>query len=78
MTTTEMKVIRVFEDVTGGEEVTPKSILDVDLELDSLDCVEAIIKIEDVFDIELIDDDCEKCKTVEDFIKLVEKESSEY
>lgn len=41
-----------------------------ELGMDSLDVVEVAIKIENEFDIKLMDDDLEGCKTVQDIINL--------
>lgn len=43
-----------------------------DLGFDSLDCVEFLINLEELYSIEISDEQAESCDTVEDFIKLVE------
>lgn len=47
-----------------------KNLFD-DLGFDSLDCVELIMDLEDKFDIEIRDDEAEKCQTVNDVINVV-------
>ena len=44
-----------------------------ELGADSLDVVELIMAYEDAFDIEIHDEDAEKCKTVGEAIALIEK-----
>lgn len=56
----------------GNHKVTPESRFVEDLGFDSLDSVEFAMAIEDEFAIYLDDDDCEKCATVGDAIRLVE------
>lgn len=45
-----------------------------DLDVDSLDCVEIIIGIENEFDIRLNDDEALKCTTVDDVYDLITAE----
>ena len=47
-------------------DVNPSKTLAGDLDLDSLDCVEIVIEIEDQFDLSIPDEDGEKWKTVKD------------
>ena len=49
----------------------------VKLGLDSLDMIELAGDLEFIFDISLIDDELEKCKTVDDLIELLIKEIGE-
>ncbi len=54
------------------EDVVPEASFIDDLGADSLKIVELIMSMEELFDIEIEDDDAEKLKTVEDVIKFVE------
>jgi acyl carrier protein len=62
-------------DQLGLEEkdVTATSDIVADLGADSLDTVELIMAVEEFFDVEIADEDCEKLKTVEDLTNLVTK-----
>lgn len=72
--TTASKVTAVLESLAPvGVNVTPESRLAEDLNFDSLDCVEATMAMEGEFDIEVSDSEAEACKTVADWIALVEK-----
>lgn len=44
-----------------------------DLGADSLDAIELIMAVEEEFKIEIPDDDAEKCDTIGDIVKLVDK-----
>ena len=54
-------------------EVTPESIVTVDLGADSLDMVEIVMRVEDDFEIEVFDAEMAKLSTVQDWIDLVEQ-----
>ena len=57
----------------GGTAVTLDSNFREDLGADSLDEVELVMTAEEHFDIEITDEDAEKCKTVKDAVALVER-----
>jgi acyl carrier protein len=57
-------------------EVTPEKTLLTDLAMDSLDCVEMVMELEDRFEIEISDEEAEKCQTVQDVISLVNSKIS--
>ncbi len=67
------KVIELICDAIGAssEEVTPDSSLSDDLGMESLDLVELIMEVEDVFEVEITDDELEALKTVDDMIDHV-------
>ncbi|WP_157266457.1 phosphopantetheine-binding protein [Azohydromonas aeria] len=68
---TEQRVERITAEVLGLAPATVSQ----DTELhkhDSLDLVELVMALEDEVGIELADDDCEKCRTVADFTRLVQ------
>ncbi|MCK9615285.1 MAG: acyl carrier protein [Candidatus Omnitrophica bacterium] len=50
------------------EKITPKARIAEDLGADSLDSVDITIKLEEVFNIEILDEDVEKMKTVDDIL----------
>lgn len=54
------------------DEITPEANLDENLDLDSLDRVEFLTKIEDKFNIRAQDDDLETLKTVQDVITYID------
>lgn len=66
------KVIQIIQDATSKHIVDENSVI-ADLGLDSLDCVETIMCLEEEFNIEIPDAECEALKTVQDVIKLVER-----
>ena len=71
--TLEEKVIKlVMEqlDVTREECVPEASFID-DLGADSLDLVELIMEMEEVFAIEIADEELEKIRTVKDVIEFL-------
>jgi acyl carrier protein len=61
-------------EVTGlpASSITPEANLLRDLGLDSLDIVDLVLKIEDVFSIAIPDDDYPKLQTVGKIVEYVE------
>ena len=53
------------------DSITPETILESGLGMDSLDIIQAVMLIEDEFDITIEDSEIEPCKTVSDIIELV-------
>ena len=71
----EEKVIKlVMEqlDVTKEECVLEASFID-DLGADSLDLVELIMEMEEVFGVEIADEELEKIRTIKDVIEFLTK-----
>ena len=71
--TLEEKVIKlVMEqlDVTRDECVLEASFID-DLGADSLDLVELIMEMEEVFDLEIEDEELEKIRTIKDVVDFL-------
>ena len=68
--TTEEKVKQIIADqlMVDVEEVTPGASFQEDLGADSLDVVELVMQFEEEFDLEIRDEDAEKCKTVKDVL----------
>ena len=72
----EVKVIIV--DLLGVDEAKVKleARFREDLEADSLDLVELIMKFEDVFGTEISDEDAQKITTVSEAVKFVETQKA--
>jgi len=67
------KVIKLISDATkieAGKIQMSTSFVD-DLNLDSLDIVELMMKMEDDFGVEIPEEDAEGLKTVEDVVKYL-------
>ena len=64
------KVIQLVSEATKVEasKITVETNFIDDLNLDSLDIVELMMKMEDEFEIEIPEDDTEKLKTVGDVV----------
>ena len=58
------------------EEVAPESSFIDDLGADSLDIVELVMRMEDEFDIEILDEDAEKIQTIGDAIAYLKERVS--
>ncbi|WP_303649845.1 acyl carrier protein [Desulfobotulus pelophilus] len=54
------------------DEVVPGASLVEDLGADSLDLVELMMSMEDVFDVDISDEQAEKLRTVKDVIEFLE------
>jgi len=68
----QIKKILVEQLDIDEDIVTPETTIE-DLGVDSLDLVEAVMAIEDTFNIKIEDEDLESLKTVNDFVAYVEK-----
>lgn len=68
----QIKKILVEQLDIDEDIVTPDTTIE-DLGVDSLDLVEAVMAIEDTFNIKIEDSDLEGLKTVNDFVDYVEK-----
>jgi len=69
----ETKVIKLISDATkidAGKIQLTTSFVD-DLNLDSLDIVELMMKMEDDFGVEIPEEDAEGLKTVNDVVKYL-------
>jgi acyl carrier protein len=78
MSETFDEVKAIIIDLLGVDDakVTPEARFREDLEADSLDLVELIMKFEDVFGAEISDEDAQKITTVGDAVKFVEAQKS--
>ena len=68
------KVIKLISDATKVDiaKVQPETSFVDDLNLDSLDIVELMMKMEDEFGVEIPEEDAEGLKTVNDVVKYLE------
>lgn len=57
------------------EDIVPQASLIEDLGADSLTIVELVMSMEEIFDIEIDDDDAEKLQTVQDAIDFIKAKS---
>jgi acyl carrier protein len=55
------------------KELVPEAHISDDLGADSLDIVELVMAMEEIFDIEISDDDAEKIQTIGDVLAYVKK-----
>jgi acyl carrier protein len=69
----EDKVKRIISEKLGVdlEEVVPEASFVDDLGADSLDLVELIMSMEEIFEIDISDEDAEKLVTVQDAIDYI-------
>jgi acyl carrier protein len=74
MADTFEEVKAIIVDLLGVEEskINPEARFREDLEADSLDLVELIMKFEDVFGTEISDEDAQKITTVGDAVRFVD------
>ena len=75
MASVEERVKQIIVEQLGVDEaeVTPTASFVDDLGADSLDTVELVMAFEEVFGIEIPDEDAEKITTVKDAIAYIEK-----
>lgn len=78
MASTFDEVKAIIVDLLGADEakVNLEARFREDLEADSLDLVELIMKFEDVFGTEISDEDAQKITTVGEAVKFVEAQKS--
>jgi len=69
------KVIKLVSEATkvDAEKIKPETSFIDDLNLDSLDIVELMMKMEDEFELEIPEEDAESLKTVQDVITYLAK-----
>lgn len=78
MSRVERVAERVFQCAAEQAGVSVSSVrsdshIVADLGMDSLDIIEFLMAIEEEFEIEIADEDAERCSTVGDVIELVKK-----
>lgn len=74
------KIVELVKEHLALEDVshiTPETSLMHDLEVDSLDAVEIIMKIEDTFGIEIPDEDVNSFKNIGDIAEYIKKKKGE-
>jgi acyl carrier protein len=78
MSSTFDEVKAIIVDLLGVEEgkVKLEARFREDLEADSLDLVELIMKFEDVFGAEISDEDAQKITTVDEAVKFVDSQKA--
>ena len=69
----ELKKVLVEEFEVEEGEVTPESTFYDDLGLDSLDAIDLIVTLNNLYDIEVDSADSEAIRTVQDLIEIVKK-----
>jgi len=69
----KVREIIVEELNVTEDQVTPEATFQEDLNADSLDVVELVMRLEDVFDITIPDEDAEKIRTVGQAVDYIEQ-----
>ncbi len=71
----EKEIITIVADISGfePEEITPKSKLAADLEIDSIKAIEIVVAIEKKYKVSVRDEDVPKISTVSDTVAVVRK-----
>jgi acyl carrier protein len=71
----EEKIIEIISEQLGieKEDITPESNFVDDLDCDSLDLVDLIMKFEDEFGVKIADEDTAKLATVGDAVTFIEE-----
>ncbi len=74
----EARVKDIIVDQLGvnADQVTTEAKFVEDLGADSLDTVELVMAFEEVFSVEVPDEDAEKLQTVGDVVKYIEEKTS--
>ena len=78
MATTYDRLKKIVIEQLGVDEseVTPEASFVDDLNADSLDLVELIMSLEEEFGTEILDEDAEKIRTVQDATDYIEEHNS--
>ncbi len=68
------KVVRILAEQLSVDEdkITMASLLEEDLDADSLDAIDIVMSIEDEFGIEVPDEAIAQMKSVEDIVNFIE------
>ena len=79
MSEVETKVKQIIMDKLGTseEKITPEASFRHDLGADSLSTVELMMELEEVFEVEIEDEEAEKIQTVKEAIDYIEKKLAE-
>ncbi len=73
----EVRKIIVTQLDISEDEVHLQATFSDDLGADSLDIVELMMAMEEKFDLEILDEDAEKLKTVQDAIQYIDKHKNQ-
>jgi acyl carrier protein len=74
---TKVKEIIMEKLGTSEEKITPEASFRNDLGADSLSTVELMMELEEVFGVEIEDEEAEKIQTVKDAVGYIEKKLAE-
>ena len=68
------KVAEILSEQLGidADKISMDSLLEEDLDADSLDAIDIVMSIEDEYSIEVPDETIEQMKTVEDIVNFIE------
>ena len=69
----KIKDIIVEQLSVNAEQVTPEAKFIEDLGADSLDIVELVMAMEEVFDVEIPDEEAENIRTVQDAVNYIQE-----
>lgn len=71
----ESKVIRLLSEETGTNsyKINSNTVITDDLNIDSLDFVELVMRFEEVFELSVEDEEYEAVQTVADLVDLIDK-----
>lgn len=71
------QVVLAIEEIISKQAtpITNESTFENDMACDSLDMVEIIMSIEEIFDIEIGDGEAEECKSVGDLVALIKRKT---
>lgn len=71
----KVKAVIIEELNVDESQVTPEATFTEDLGADSLDVVELVMRLEDVFNISIPDEDAEKIRTVQDCVNYIQQKA---
>lgn len=71
---TEDRVVKCYQELMGGDR-PPLHSNAFQLGMDSLDCIEFLMVLEEEFDIEVADEEAEKWKSLLDVVNYIELRS---
>ncbi len=57
------------------EKISPTALFEDDLNMDSIDSIELVMKLEDLFQVQVTEDEAKMLKSVGDVLKLLESKS---
>jgi len=69
----EIKKVLAEQLCISSNDIGVNSRIVEDLGVDSIDVIELVISLEELYDIEIMDEESEKISTVEDIVKIIKK-----